>query len=116
MVSRRGHGDREISDGRILGDDDFVLRIPGESEERQKHHFSAHDRRRKIQELIVKTCEEEQIDPKERQSGSRRRPVSRVRSALARQLVCDHGVPPALAARALAVSTSVVSKFIRSTE
>ncbi|MCK8602611.1 transposase [Desulfoferrobacter suflitae] len=116
VVSMRRHGDRQMSDGRILGDGDFVQRILEESGERQKHHFSAHDRRRKIQELIVKTCEEENINPRELQSGSRRRPVSRVRTRLARQLVYDHGVPPASAARALGVSTSAVSKITRSTE
>jgi REP element-mobilizing transposase RayT len=116
VVSMRRHGDREMSDERILGNGDFVQRILEEAEERQKLQFSACDRQRKIDELIVKTCEEENINPMELQSGSRRRSVSMMRARLARQLVDGHGVPPATAARALGVSTSAVSKIIKSAE
>jgi hypothetical protein len=91
VVSMRRHGKREMSNERILGNGDFVRRILEEAEEKQKHQFSAHDRQRKIDELIVKTCEEENINPLELQSGSRRRSVSKAGSTLARQLVNGHG-------------------------
>ncbi|OGQ95630.1 MAG: hypothetical protein A2521_17170 [Deltaproteobacteria bacterium RIFOXYD12_FULL_57_12] len=113
VVSLRRHGDRELADERILGSGDFVRRILDEAEERQRHHFSASDRRRKVREIITRVCEEEAINPKELQSGSRRRPISLARSRLARKLVDVHGVPMAMVARELGVSTSAISKIVR---
>jgi hypothetical protein len=113
VVSLRRHGDRELADERILGNDDFVQRILDEAEERQKHHFSASDRRLKVREIITKICEEEDFNQAELRSGSRRRAISQLRSRLARQLVDVHGIPMAMAARELGVSTSAISKIIR---
>jgi len=112
VISLRRHGNRELADERILGSGDFVQRILAEAEERQRHHFSASDRRRKIHEIITEICAEEDINPKELQSGSRRRPISIIRSRVARQLVEVHGVPMAMVARELGVSTSAISKII----
>jgi REP element-mobilizing transposase RayT len=113
VVSLRRHGDRELADERILGSGDFVQRILDEAEERQKHHFSASNRRLKVREIITKICEEEDVNQAELRSGSRRRAISQLRSRLARQLVDVHGIPMAMAARELGVSTSAISKIIR---
>ena len=112
VVSLRRHGDRELADERILGSGDFVQRILDEAEERQKHHFAARDRIQNAREIITKTCEDEHINQKELQSGSRRRVISLVRSRLAQLLVDVHGIPMAMAARELGVSTSAISKII----
>jgi len=116
VVSLRRHGARELTDERILGSGDFVQRILDEAEDRQRHHFSARDRRRKIREIIIEMCAEEEINPLELQSGSRRRPVSLIRSRVALQLVNVHGVPMAMVAQELGVSTSAISKIIRGKE
>lgn len=113
VMSLRRHGNRELSDERILGGGDFVQRILDEAEDRQRHHFSASDSRRKIHEILTEICAEEDINLKELQSGSRRRPVSLIRSRSARLLVDVHGVPMAMVARELGVSTSAISKIIR---
>ena len=112
VISLRRHGDRELADERILGSGDFVQRVLDEAEEGQKHHFAASQRRQKVREIIIKMCEKEGINPKELQSGSRRRAISDIRSRLAQQLVGVHGVPMAMVARELGVSTSAISKII----
>ncbi|RJX27755.1 MAG: hypothetical protein C4531_13010 [Desulfurivibrio sp.] len=112
VVSLRRHDNRESTDGRILGSGDFVQRILDEAEERQKHHFSAVTRRKNIGEIITKICEEEDVSQAELRSGSRRRAISLVRSRLAQLLVEVHGIPLAMVARELGVSTSAVSKIL----
>jgi len=91
-----------------------VQRILDEADERQRHYFSAIDRRRKVREIITGICAEEEINPKELQSGSRRRPISLIRAQIARKLVHVHGVPMAMVAQETGVSTSAISKIIRS--
>ena len=113
VISIRRHGAREVADERILGGGDFVQRILDEAEERQRHHFSASDRRRKVSLEIAKICKEEDINMRELQAGSRRRIISQARSRIAQQLVVVHGVPMAVVARELGVSTSAISKIIR---
>ena len=113
VISLRRHGNRKLTDERILGSGDFVQRILDEAEARQRHHFSADERRRKVNQAIVKMCKEENINIKGLQAGSRRRRVSQARSRIASQLVLVSGVPLAEAARELGVSTSAISKIIR---
>ena len=103
---------RELADERILGSGDFVQRILDEAEERQKHHFSVGTRRKNVGEIITKICEEEDVNQTELRSGSRRRAISLVRSRLAQMLVEVHGIPLAMVARVLGVSTSPVSKIL----
>jgi REP element-mobilizing transposase RayT len=113
VISLRRHGDRELTDERILGSGDFVQRILDEADEKQRLHFSANDRRQKVGQIIKKICKEEDINIKELQSGSRRHRVSQARSRIAQQLVLVHGVPMAETARELGCSTSAISKIIR---
>jgi REP element-mobilizing transposase RayT len=113
VISLRRHGGRELADERILGDGDFVQRILAEAEERQRHHFSAGDRRQKVSHEIAEMCEKEDINVRELQAGSRRRVISQARSRIAQQLVVVYGVPMAEVARELGVSTSAISKIIR---
>lgn len=114
VVSRRRHGERESGDERILGSGDFVQRILDEADERQRQYFSAIDRRQKVREIIIRICADEEINLKELQSGSRRRPISLARAQVARKLVNVHGVPMAIVAQETGVSTSAISKIIAS--
>lgn len=56
VVSQRRHGDRDVTDERILGSGDFVQRLLKEAETRQKDHFFASQRQQNIRELIATTC------------------------------------------------------------
>ncbi|MHB8790482.1 MAG: transposase [Desulfobulbaceae bacterium] len=114
VVSRRRHGECESGDERILGSGDFVQRILDEADERQRQYFSAIDRRQKVREIIIRICADEEINLKELQSGSRRRPISLVRAQVARRLVNVLGVPMAIVAQETGVSTSAISKIIGS--
>lgn len=113
VVSPRRHGDRELTDQRILGRGDFVQRLLDEAEARQKDHLSSRERQQAIAEIIAQSCESDGINLLELKSGSRRRQVSKTRFNLAHQLVDVHGVPLATAARELGVTTSAISKIIK---
>jgi len=114
VVSLRRHGERELADERILGSGKFVERILAEAEEKQRHHFSVNGRRQQVTDVIKKLCKETNINIGELQSGSRRQHVSQARSNIAKRLVLTYGVPMAEAARELGVTTSAISKIIRS--
>jgi len=60
----------------------------------------------------LKMCEQEEINAKELRMGSRRGPISEVRSEIAYQLVEHYGLPLAEIARHLGVSASAISKAI----
>ena len=113
VISMRRQEGREMSDERILGSGDFVEQILGEADARTKAQFPAKERGEKVRELITRLCAKENINLKELISGSRRPPVSALRSTAATQLVEHHGVSLAEAARVLGVTTSAISKTLQ---
>jgi len=113
VISMRRHGDRELSDERILGSGDFVKRVIREADERVKSQLSGEGRREKVESIISEACKKEGINIKEIESGSRRRHVSQLRTYIAHRLVEDYGIPLAEVARHVGVSTSAVSKILR---
>ncbi|MBI5586197.1 MAG: transposase [Deltaproteobacteria bacterium] len=112
VVSMRRHGEMEMADERVLGSGDFVEKILAEADEQVRLQFPPLEKEKKIRKLISEYCEKEEINWRELQSGSRRRPISVARAILAGQLVKEYGVPLAEAARHLGVTTSAVSKMI----
>lgn len=56
VVSQRRHGDRDVTDERILGSGEFVQRLLKEAETHQKDHFFASQRQQNMRELIATTC------------------------------------------------------------
>jgi hypothetical protein len=82
-----------------VGSGDFMEQMLGEADARAKAQFSVEERGGKVRELICRLCAKERINLEELQSGSRRSPVSALRSTAARQLVKLYGVPLADAAR-----------------
>jgi putative transposase len=113
VISMRRQEGREMSDERILGSGDFVEQVLGEADTRTKAQFPVEERGEKVRELITRLCAKEKINLEELQSGSRRPPVSTLRSTAARQLVKLYGVPLAEAARYLGVTTSAISKALQ---
>ena len=112
VISARRHGDRELSDERILGSGDFVEQVIKEADDRLSLHFEGVERKKKVEEIIQKICNQEDINVLELKAGSRRRSVSRVRSKLAHELAEIYGIPLAEVARHVGVSTSAISKML----
>jgi len=113
VKSRRGTGEREFSDARILGGGEFVQRLLEEAEERLRRQFPAERWGREGRRVVERVCAQARIPLEELQSGSRREPVSHVRTLLVRRLVLDLGLPQAEAARWLRVSAPAIAKSLK---
>ncbi|MCP4683197.1 MAG: hypothetical protein GY864_12750 [Desulfobacterales bacterium] len=113
VVSMRRHGDKELSDERVLGSGDFVEQLIKDADERLKIQFTGKDRKETIEKIIMDECNKDNVNIKELKAGSRRKPVSRVRFRAAIRLFEEYGMPMAEIARCTGVSTSAVSKIIR---
>ena len=109
----RRSGDRQFSDDRILGSGEFVERIIKEAEAKIKYQLPALEHYQKINEFIIRICQDENVSIEELKGGSRRKPATRVRARIAIGLVKRHGVALAEVARRLGVSTSAISKLIK---
>ena len=116
VISMRRQEDREMSDERILGSGDFVEQMLAEADASAKARFPAKERGEKAQEMITRLCAEEKLNLEEMRSGSRRPPVSTLRSTAASLLVELYGVPLAEAARYPGVTTSAISKSLQKGE
>ena len=108
----RRHGNKELSDERVLGSGDFVERIIKEADEQFKYQFSEKERRKKVEQIISIECRDGRINIKELRSGSRRHPVCKIRLRIAITLFSEYGILKAEIARNTGVSTSAVSKMV----
>ena len=113
MKALRRSGDRELSDGRILGSGEFVERIIKEAETQIKYQLPLLEHHHKIDEFITEICQAENVSIEELKGGSRRKEISRVRAGIAIGLVKTQGVALAEVARQLGVSTTAISKIIK---
>jgi len=112
VISMRRHGDRDLSDERILGNGDFVEQIIKEADKRIKRQLPESSQQKIIVQIRQEICDKKKVNIKELRSGSRRRFVSEARRIIACRLVKDHGIPLSEIARSVGVSTSAVSKMI----
>jgi len=87
----RRSGDRELSDGRILGSGEFVERIIKEAETQIKYQLPLLEHHHKIDEFITEICQAENVSIEELKGGSRRKEISRVRAGIAIGLVKTQG-------------------------
>jgi putative transposase len=110
--SLRRHGDRALSDERILGTGDFVEQILNEADELVKRQLPEYSQKDIAASIIQEICNEREVNIKELHSGSRRRFVSEARRMIACRLVKEYGIPLSEVARHVGVSTSAVSKMI----
>ena len=85
--SIRRHGDRDLSDERILGSGIFVEQIIEEADDRIKHQLPKNGRWKIIQKLIQEICDERDLNIEELRNGSRRQIVSDARKSIAVMLV-----------------------------
>ena len=113
VKSLRHSGDKVLTDERILGTDDFVERVLGETDRRARRLFSSQLRDKEVQQLIEERCKKEGISTRELQLGSRRGVIPGIRSDLALNLARERGLPLAEIARQLGVSTSAISQILR---
>jgi REP element-mobilizing transposase RayT len=104
--------DGVLSDERILGSGKFVERIVAEAEEKIRHQLPVDRRWEDAKGIIEEVCREEKVSPEELRSGSRRAPVSTIRKLLVRRLVIEQGLPQAVVARLLGVTTPAVAKSL----
>lgn len=102
-----------MSDGRILGNGEFVERIIKEAETQIKYQLPLLEQHHKIDEFITEICQTEDVSIEELKGGSRRKEISRVRALIAIGLVKTQGVALAEVARQLGVSTTAISKIIK---
>lgn len=114
VISIRKHGDRDLSDERILGNSDFVEQIIKEADELVKRQLPENSQQKIVVNIIQEICDEREVNIKELSSGSRRRFVSEARRIIACKLVKDYGIALSEVARYVGVSTSAVSKIIGS--
>lgn len=112
---RKTRGDTR-TDQRILGKDDFVERVLKESDRQHQNPLFFVKLKEVVRNAIDRKCRQEGVNPKELQMGSRRGPFPRIRSEIAAELVKGQGVPLAVVARELGVSTSAISKILRRAE
>jgi len=112
VLSLRRNREKVLTDERILGSGDFVERVVREADERLDYQLQAGERKQRVNQLIQEVCNREKINIKELRAGSRRGPLSQVRSQVAVQLVEKYGIPLAEVARQLGVSTSAISKIV----
>lgn len=113
VVSFRSGKQRMLTDERVLGAGEFVEKILREADKRFKNQVAVKEQRVKMHALIQEVCTREKINIWELRMGSLRRNVSRVRAALACQLIGELGIPLAEIARECGVSTSGIAKIIQ---
>ena len=106
-------GTQEKGDDRILGRGDFVSQILSEAELAKKYRLANLDRANAADEYVENYCQEAGISRQALSGGSRARNISKLRHALARQLVEEMGLSYAEIARLLGVSTSAISKLYK---
>jgi putative transposase len=112
VIAMRRHGDKEVADARILGSGEFVDRVIKEADAKQKYQFSGKERENEIETVVQAMCRHAGISVNEIQSGSRRRPVSMLRTEIGKRLFMAYGLPMADIARRTGITTSAVSKML----
>jgi len=112
VISMRALGNKELFDERILGSGDFVEQLLKETDATKKHYLPAYEIIKSAKEFVTTQCENENINIKELQSGSRRKHISQIRSNLAIHLIEAIGISMAEAGRQLGVSTSAIFKIL----
>jgi len=113
VSSMRKQGGGDISDDRILGNCEFVERMIAEAEERQKRRIPSATAAKVVEGKIRAICAKEGISVAEVKGGSRRRQVSRIRLQIARELIEGHGIPMAMVAREVGVTTAAISRIMK---
>jgi REP element-mobilizing transposase RayT len=112
VCSMRRHGDREMSDERILGSGDFVKEILDQAEDKLVRQLPLKEALELAQKDIEVACSEAGIPVSLLCSGGRNRSVTGLRLMLVARLVNERGLTYAETARQLGITTSAVSQMM----
>jgi putative transposase len=116
VLSLRRQGGAESYDDRILGDGDFVQAILEEADQKLIRQTKAHKKIRSLSRMIKEKCREAGINEAELRSGSRRKPVSKLRKEICFYLNREIGISMAEIARLVGVGTTGVAMAIKGME
>ena len=108
--------EKQVSDGRILGDGSFVSKVLEEAEETVKSQinvFGLDQLNDRAQSDIEDLCTKEGVGVEQLLSGSRVRSLSRIRKILVEKFVLEYGFSYAQTARMLKISTSAAAQIVR---
>ena len=108
VVSLRRKGVGIFSDDRVLGGSDFVERVLGEADARERERLRLSGKVGDLGKLARRISKGEEIEESALRSGRRQRKISRVRRLLCQVAVGKLGYPAAEVARFLGVTTSAV--------
>jgi hypothetical protein len=112
VLALRRKGERELSDERILGSEDFVDRVLQEAEERQLRQMKLQRRGKGIEDIIQEECRKRKVSEEELRKGSRRSRVSEARAAIAHRSKEELVISGAEIARYLGVNTSSITRTL----
>ena len=112
VLALRRKGERELSDERILGSEDFVDRVLQEAEERQLRQMKHQWKGKGIEDIIQEECRKRKVSEEELRKGSRRSRVSEARSAIAYRSKEELVISGAEIARYLGVNTSSITRTL----
>lgn len=114
VMALRKRNERQASDQRILGDDQFVQDVISGLDDMVKKNLRLSGQRPDIAELTSRICKKHNISQVELCSGSRRQKVVEARRILSWIAVRELGYSGAEVARYLGVTTSCVNRSVSS--
>ena len=103
-------------DARILRGGDFVQDILRDADRSLRRQLKLGERKRSIEQVIKRMCDEEGIREEELRNGGQRREVSKLRAKISSHLSHEMGIPMAEIARHVGVCGSAVVKAIQKME
>ena len=112
VVSARRSGQKEASDGRILGSGGFVNAILKEAEEKTKRQLKLRRTDKTLTKSIEEECKKGRTKATKLKGGSRRRKVNALRARIAKCGVDELGLSMAEIARHVGVTTSSIAKAV----
>ena len=112
VLAIRSRGEKQVSDQRILGDNEFVQEVISGLDKLVKENLRLSGQRINIDVLAEKVCEKYSISLGELRSGSRRRDIVIARGVMSWIAVRELGYSGADVARYLGVTTSCVTRVV----
>jgi len=112
VISMRRRSESDVFDARILGEGRFVSAVLKETEEKKIRQLKW-KQPIPVGSMMEEECRRAGISSAELKKGSRRQPVSVLRTTIARRCIEEFGLSAAEVARQLGVSTSAILKAVR---
>ena len=116
VVARKGRGEKQVYDQRILGDSDFVENVVSDLDEQVKRNLILSGQRIDLEEVANNICNEFDISTNELRSGSRRKTIIEARQIVSLLAVRELGYSGAEVARFLGVTNSCVTRIVSNTK